>query len=359
MSRIYNFSAGPSMLPLPVVERIRADLPSWRGTGVSTMEMSHRGAAFGEIAEKTQADFRALLEIPDHYRILFLAGGATLQFAAIPLNLLGAKTKTSYVDTGAWSKKAIAEARKFSIVEIVASSASSDYTTLPPQEDWRIDAGTAYVHYTANETIDGVEFPYIPDVGAVPLVSDMSSNILSRPIEIERFGLIYAGAQKNLGIAGLTIVIVREDLLDRARADTPSVLTYARQAQQGSMANTPPVFAWYVLGLALDWLKDQGGVADIEQRNIVKARKLYDFIDGSAFYSNRVEKSVRSSMNVPFRLPSILEERFISEAEAAGLVNLKGHRTVGGMRASIYNAMPEAGVDVLISFMKDFEQRRG
>ena len=359
MSRIYNFSAGPSMLPPAVVERIRTDLPSWRESGVSTMEMSHRGAAFGEIAEKTQADFRALLDVPDDYRVLFLAGGATLQFAAIPLNLLGAKRSTSYLDTGAWSKKAIAEARKFSTVEIIASAAGTGYTTLPPMEEWRIDATAAYAHYTANETIDGVEFPYIPDVGGVPLVSDMSSNILSRPIEVERFGLIYAGAQKNMGVAGLTVVIVRADLLDRARADTPSVLTYALQAQEGSMANTPPTFAWYVLGLTLEWLKDQGGVAAIEQRNMAKARKLYAFIDGSAMYSNSVETSVRSRMNVPFRLPPALEELFLSEAEKAGLVNLKGHRSVGGMRASLYNAMPEAGVDALISLMKDFEQRFG
>ena len=359
MRRIYNFSAGPSMLPPPVVERIRADLPSWRGTGVSAMEISHRGAAFGEMVEKTQADFRALLNIPDQYRILFLAGGATLHFAAILLNLLGAKTTLSYFDTGAWSKKALREAQNYARVEIVASSAASGYTTLPQEEEWRIDADTAYAHYTDNETIDGVEFPFIPDVGSVPLVSDMSSNILSRPVEVERFGLIYASAQKNLGIAGLTVVIVREDLLGRARADTPTVLNYAVQAQQGSMANTPPTFAWYVLGLVLDWVRDQGGVAEIEKLNISKARKLYEFIDASDLYVNAVEKSVRSRMNVPFRLPPALEELFLSEAEKAGLVNLKGHRSVGGMRASLYNAMPEAGVDALISLMKDFEQRFG
>ncbi len=347
------------MLPPPVLERIGADVPSWRGTGVSAMELSHRGAAFREIAEKTQADFRALLRIPDHYRILFLAGGATLQFAALPLNLLGAKRTISFFDTGAWSKKAIMEARKYAAVEIVASSASSGYTTIPPREHWRIAANTAYAHYTANETIDGVEFPFIPDVGSVPLVSDMSSTLLSRPIDVERFGLIYAGAQKNLGIAGLSIVIVREDLLDRARADTPTVLNYAVQAQQGSMANTPPTFAWYVLGLVLEWLRDQGGVVEIEKRNMSKALKLYEFIDSSDLFANAVEKSVRSRMNVPFRLTEPLESDFLSESVAAGLLNLKGHRSVGGMRASIYNAMPEAGVEALISFMKDFEQRGG
>ena len=347
------------MLPTPVVARIREDLPSWRGTGVSVMEISHRSAAFGEIAQKAEADLRALLSVPDHYRILFLAGGATLQFSAIPLNLLGAKSKISFFDTGAWSKKAISEARKFSSVEIVASSASSGYTTLPNKEDWRIDEDTAYVHYTANETIDGVEFPFIPEVGRAPLVSDMSSNILSRPIDIDRFGLIYAGAQKNLGVAGLAVVIVRDDLLGRACADTPSVLNYEVQAQQGSMANTPPTFAWYVLGLVLEWLRDQGGVAQIEKRNIARARKLYDFIDGSALYSNKVENSVRSRMNAPFRLTEPLEDRFIAEAENAGLVNLRGHRSVGGMRASLYNAMPDAGINALISFMRDFEQRRG
>lgn len=359
MRRIYNFSAGPSMLPPPVVERIRADLPSWRGTGVSAMEISHRGAAFGEMVEKTQADFRALLNVPDQYRILFLAGGATLQFAAIPLNLLGATNAVAFFDTGAWSKKAILEAQKYARVEIVASSASTGYTTIPPMEAWRLDANPAYVHYTANETIDGVEFPFTPAVGSAPLVCDMSSNLLSRPVEVERFGLIYAGAQKNMGVAGLTVVIVREDLLDRARAETPSVLNYALQAQQGSMANTPPTFAWYVLGLVLDWLRDQGGVAEIERRNISKARKLYDFIDASALYSNAVESAVRSRMNAPFRLPQALEASFLSEAETAGLLNLKGHRSVGGMRASIYNAMPEAGVDALIAFMREFEQRRG
>ena len=359
MSRIYNFSAGPSMLPPPVVARIREDMPSWRGTGVSVMEMSHRSAAFGDIAEQARADLRALLKAPDHYHILFLQGGATLQFAAIPLNLLGMKSTAAYVDTGAWSKKAIIEARKYSKVEIVASSAPAKPATLPPREDWRIDADAAYVHYTANETIDGVEFSFVPEVGPVPLVSDMSSNILSRPLEVERFGLIYAGAQKNLGVAGVTIVIVRDDLLGRARADTPSVLNYLLQAQQDSMANTPPTFAWYVLGLVVEWLRDQGGVAEIEKRNIAKARKLYALIDSSSLYANSVATSARSRMNVPFRLPEALEDRFVAEAEAAGLVHLKGHRSVGGMRASIYNAMPEEGVDALIDFMRDFEKRRG
>ena len=359
MKRIYNFSAGPSMLPPSVVARIQADLPSWRSTGMSVMEMSHRGAAFGEIAEKTRADFRALINAPDHYHILFLAGGARAQFAAIPLNLTATKNKVTYFNTGAWSKAAIAEAERYVSVEIVASSEASSFTTLPPPDQWRIDPDAAYVHYTANETIDGVEFQDTPDVGAIPLVSDMSSNILSRSIELARFGLIYAGAQKNLGIAGLGVVIVRDDLLGRARAETPSVMNYTLQSQQGSMVNTPPVFAWYVLGLVLEWVKEQGGVVEIEKRNIAKARKLYDAIDASALYSNPVEKSVRSRMNVPFRLPEALQKRFLTEAQAAGLVNLEGHRSVGGLRASIYNAMPEEGVDALIAFMQDFEKRRG
>ncbi len=347
------------MLPSPVVARIREDLPSWRSTGMSVMEISHRSAAFRDIAEKTRADFRALLNAPDYYHILFLAGGARAQFAAIPLNLLGAKQKASYFNTGAWSKKAIAEAGRYARVDIAANSENTSFTTLPAREEWRIDASAAYVHYTANETIDGVEFQDTPDVGSIPLVSDMSSNILSRQIDLERFGLIYAGAQKNLGIAGLGVVILRDDLLGRARADTPSVLNYMLQAQQDSMVNTPPVFAWYVLGLVLEWLRDQGGVGEIEKRNISKARKLYDAIDASQLYSNLVEKSVRSRMNVPFRLPESLQERFLEEAQAAGLVNLEGHRSVGGLRASIYNAMPEAGVDALIAFMRDFEKRRG
>lgn len=347
------------MLPPSVIARIQADLPSWRSTGMSVMEMSHRSSAFGEIAEKTRADFRTLINAPDHYHILFLQGGATAQFAAIPLNLLRKKRTTAYINTGAWSKKAIAEAKMFSSVEIVASGERNLFTSIPPEEDWRIDPDAAYLHYTANETIDGVEFQNTPAIGSIPLVSDMSSNILSRPIELERFGLIYAGAQKNLGIAGLSVVIVRDDLLRCARADTPSVLNYTLQAQQGSLVNTPPVFAWYVLGLVLEWLRDQGGVAGIEKTNIDKARKLYEAIDASSLYSNPVEITVRSRMNVPFRLPEPLEERFLSEAKAAGLVNLRGHRSVGGLRASIYNAMPEEGVDALIEFMRDFEQRRG
>ncbi len=347
------------MLPPAVVARIQADLPSWRSTGMSVMEMGHRGSHFGEISEKAQAEFRALLNAPDHYRILFLQGGATAQFAAVPLNLLGGRNKTAYINTGAWSKKAIAEAKMYSSVEIVACGERDLFTSIPPEEDWRIDPDAAYVHYTANETIDGVEFQHTPEVGSIPLVSDMSSNILSRPIELERFGLIYAGAQKNLGIAGLSVVIVRDDLLGRVRADTPSVMNYAMQAQMGSMVNTPPVFAWYVLGLVVEWLREQGGVSGIEKRNIEKARKLYDAIDASSFYSNPVENTVRSRMNVPFRLPEALQERFLSEAEAAGLMNLRGHRSVGGLRASIYNAMPEEGVDALIEFMRDFEQRRG
>ena len=358
--RVYNFAAGPAMLPLEVLERAREELTDWRGSGMSVMEVSHRGKAFVAVAEQAERDLRELLAIPDGYRVLFLQGGATQQFAAIPLNLAGEGALVDYLDTGAWARKAIAEARRYARVNVVAEGKVAGYLAIPPREQWRTTAGAAYLHYTANETIAGVEFGYVPQVGAVPLVADFSSTLLSRPLEVGRFGLIYAGAQKNIGPAGLTIVIVRDDLLGRARDVTPSVMNYKSMADEGSMLNTPPTFAWYLAGLVFQWLKAQGGLAAMAERNCAKAALLYGYIDASSYYSNPVAHDCRSWMNVPFRLPRPeLEPRFAAETAAAGLTNLTGHRSVGGMRASLYNAMPLAGVEALVGFMRDFARRNG
>jgi phosphoserine aminotransferase len=347
-------------VPEPVLQQAREELPNWHGTGLSVMEMSHRGKDFLGIAEKAEADLRELLAIPQTYKVLFLQGGATGQFAAVPLNLRRGKPKLAYVSTGMWSEKAIAEARLYGEVQLVASSKESNYTTIPPQSQWKIDPDAAYLHYTSNETIGGVEFHAVPEVDGLPLVSDMSSNLLSRPLDVSRFGLIYAGAQKNMGPAGITVVIVREDLIGQAQSGTPSILDYRKQADNGSMLNTPPTYNWYLAGLVLEWLKEQGGIAAIEVRNIRKAAKLYAAIDASPFYSSPVDPSVRSRMNVPFRLAdAALEKPFLAEAKVSGLVNLEGHRSVGGLRASIYNAMPEAGVDALVGFLKEFERKHG
>lgn len=360
MTRVYNFSAGPATLPLPVLERAREELLDWGGTGMSVMEMSHRGKAFVSIAERAEADLRRLLGIPDGYHVLFLQGGATSQFAMVPMNLLRGRGRADYLDTGLWSKKAIKEARRFCEVNVVASSEAEGYTTIPPREGWRLDPEAAYVHYTPNETIGGVEFHWIPDTGDVPLVADMSSTILSRPIDVGRFGLIYAGAQKNIGPAGLTVVIVRKDLVGETLPGTPTMFDYAAHAAAGSMLNTPPTFAWYLAGLVFRWILDEGGLEAMAERNRRKAEKLYAAIDASGFYRNPVDPACRSWMNVPFTLADpALDNTFLQEAEAAGLVALKGHRSVGGMRASIYNAMPEEGVDRLIEFMQDFERRHG
>jgi phosphoserine aminotransferase len=360
MTRVYNFSAGPSMLPEAVLQRARDEMLDWRGTGMSVMEMSHRGRSFVAIAEKAEADLRELLSIPSHYRVLFLQGGATAQFAMVPLNLLRSKPVAAYVNTGLWSEKAIAEAGRFCEARVVADSRESNFTTIPPRSEWRMGEGIAYLHYTSNETINGVEFQDIPDVGDLPLVCDMSSNILSRLVNIDRFGLIYAGAQKNMGPAGITVVVVREDLIGQTLPGTPSMFDYKQHADHRSMLNTPPTYNWYLLGLVLEWLKEQGGVAAIEVRNRRKADKLYAAIDRSGFYSNPVEPAHRSRMNVPFRLADPgLEKTFLDEAKAHGLVALEGHRSVGGMRASIYNAMPEAGVDALIDFLGEFERKYG
>ncbi len=348
------------MLPEPVLQRARDELLDWRGTGMSVMEMSHRGKDFVGIAEKAEADLRDLLGIPSNYKVLFVQGGATGQFAAIPMNLLRGKTSACYVNTGIWSGKAIAEAKLYAEVKVAASSKESGFTTIPSRAQWSIDPDAAYLHYTSNETINGVEFQEIPDSGGLPLACDMSSNILSRPIDVSRFGLIYAGAQKNLGPAGIAIVIVRDDLIGQTLPRTPSTIDYKIQADNGSMLNTPPTYNWYLLGLVLEWVKEQGGVTAMESRNKAKADKLYAAIDASPFYSNPVEPAFRSRMNVPFRLANPeLEKPFAAEAKAAGLVTLEGHRSVGGMRASIYNAMPEAGVNALIGFMSEFERKYG
>ncbi|MEZ5478008.1 MAG: 3-phosphoserine/phosphohydroxythreonine transaminase [Thiolinea sp.] len=358
MSRVWNFSAGPAVLPEAVLERARAELLDWQGSGMSVMEMSHRGKDFIRIAAKAEQDLRTLLQIPAHYKVLFLQGGAHSQFAMVPLNLLGERRRADYLDTGDWSLKGIREAQRFADVKVVASAADRNYTYIPDPADWQLSADAAYLHYTANETIRGVEFAGIPDSNGALLVADMSSNILSRPLEIERFGLIYGGAQKNIGPAGLTLVIVREDLLGHAAAQTPSMFNYQVYADSDSMYNTPPTYAWYMAGLVFEWLLEQGGLAAMAARNQHKAGKLYAAIDASALYHNPVDPACRSLMNIPFTLQQAgLDQRFLDEAAAAGLVALKGHKLVGGMRASLYNAMPEAGVDALIAFMQDFEAR--
>ncbi len=358
--RVFNFSAGPAALPLPVLEQARDEMLDWRGSGMSVMEVSHRSKGFIAVAEQAEADLRELLAIPDTYKVLFLQGGASAQFAAVPLNLCPAGARADYVDTGHWSQRAMVEARRFVTVNVAADTAASRHTTVPAQAELRLDPDAAYVHYTPNETIGGVEFPYIPDTGGVPLVADLSSTILSRPLEVSRFGLIYAGAQKNIGPSGLAVVIVREDLLGRARPDTPAILDYKAMAGSGSMLNTPPTFAWYIAGLVFRWLKGEGGLAAIGEQNRAKAARLYAAIDDSGFYRNPVARDCRSWMNVPFALARPeLDAAFLAEATKAGLTNLAGHRAVGGMRASIYNAMPAAGIEALVDFMTDFARRNG
>ncbi|MFP4648828.1 MAG: 3-phosphoserine/phosphohydroxythreonine transaminase [Halorhodospira sp.] len=359
MSRVFNFSAGPAMLPEPVMRRAAEEMLDWHGTGMSVMEMSHRGKAYVSIAEKAEADLRELLRIPSNYRVLFLQGGATGQFAAVPMNLLRGSNRADYIYTGQWSKKAIAEAKKYCEVHVAASN-EPEMMHVPPQSEWKLSEQAAYVHFTPNETISGVEFHWVPDVGDKPLVADMSSTLLSRPIDVSRYGLIYAGAQKNIGPAGVTVVIVREDLLGAALPQTPVVWDYKQQADADSMLNTPATYPLYIAGLVFQWLKDLGGLEAMAEINQRKARKLYDAIDASALYTNPVDPQARSWMNVPFVLADAsLDATFLEEAEAAGLTTLKGHRSVGGMRASIYNAMPEEGVDRLVAFMADFEQRYG
>jgi len=359
MSRVFNFSAGPATLPEAVLKQAQEEMMDWQGCGMSVMEMSHRGKAYVSIAEKAEADLREIMNIPSNYKVLFMQGGASSQFAAVPINLMGTNTKADYILTGQWGKKAIQEARRFGDINVAASSEDSNYMTVPAQSTWSLRDDAAYLHYTPNETIVGVEFPFVPDV-SMPLVADMSSNIMSKEIDVSKFGIIYAGAQKNIGCAGLVIVIVREDLIGNPMAGMPAMLDYKIMADNDSMYNTPATYSWYIAGLVFDWIKQNGGISAIEETNRRKAAKLYSAIDNSAFYSNPVDVECRSRMNVPFILADAeLDSTFLKEAADAGLQTLKGHRSVGGMRASIYNAMPEAGVDALIDFMKEFENKNG
>ncbi|GAB3251113.1 3-phosphoserine/phosphohydroxythreonine transaminase [Chitinimonas naiadis] len=362
MSPVFNFSAGPAVLPREVLLEVQKELLDWHGSGMSVMEMSHRGKEFMQIAAEAEEDLRAVMGIPKNYKVLFLQGGATTQFAMVPMNLIRGRSSIDFVDTGHWSKLAMKEARKFGVAtHVVASAEDRNYTYVPAEADWQRDANAAYLHYTSNETLGGVEFPFIPSTGDTPLVCDMSSNFLSRPVDVSKFGLIYGGAQKNIGPAGLTIVIVRDDLLGQVLPGTPTMFDYKIQAEGDSMYNTPPTFAIYVAGLVFKWMQRQGGLKAIEQRNIEKAALLYETIETSGgFYHCPVDKPFRSRMNVPFKLADAnLDEAFIKEAKARNLLQLKGHRVTGGMRASIYNAMPLEGVKALTGFMQDFARHNG
>lgn len=357
--RAFNFCAGPAALPTAVLERAQRELPNWHDRGLSIMEMSHRSSDYVGVAAKAEADLRQLLSIPNNYKVLFLQGGASLQFSAIPLNLLGLNSKADYIDTGIWSQKAIEEAQRYGDIHVASSSQDNNFTSVHPQREWQLRDDVAYVHYTPNETIGGLQYEFIPQTTA-PLVADFSSCILSEPLDVSRFGLIYAGAQKNIGPAGLTIVIVRDDLLSQSKAEIPSLLKYSAQAKNDSMINTPPTFAWYLSGLVFEWLIEQGGLTAMQQLNRQKAELLYGYIDHSEFYANPIALNSRSIMNVPFTLKdSSLEKTFLQESEAAGLLNLAGHRSVGGMRASIYNAVPLEGVQALVDFMQQFAKKHG
>ncbi len=359
MSRGYNFSSGPAALPEPVLRQAQAELLEWKGERASVMEVSHRGKEFEALAAESEQDLRDLMGVPAHYRVLFLQGGATQHFALIPMNLARGRS-TDYVITGSWGLKAAKEAKPVCAVRIAASSEAQHFARVPARSEWNLDPGAAYAHITPNETIGGVEFHEVPDTNGVPLVADMSSSILSRPIDVGRYGLIYAGAQKNIGASGLVVLIVREDLLERCPADLPGILNYAAHAKEKSLLNTPNTFGWYLAALVFKWLKAQGGLVRMGELNAAKAKLLYDYIDGSGFYSNPIERGSRSRMNVPFRLADeALDDAFLRESKAAGLLALQGHRSVGGMRASIYNAMPIEGVRALVDFMRDFAARRG
>ncbi|MBN1378405.1 MAG: 3-phosphoserine/phosphohydroxythreonine transaminase [Gammaproteobacteria bacterium] len=359
MSRVYNFSAGPAMLPEDVLKKAQQEMLDWNGKGASIMEVSHRGKEFMSVAEQAESDLRELLAIPANYRVLFLQGGATMQFAMVPVNLLRGKKTADYINTGAWSKKAISEAKLYCDVNMAATAEATKFSTIPDFKSWQLNPEAAYVHYTPNETIGGVEFHWLPETGDVPLVADMSSTILSRPIDVSKYGVIYAGAQKNIGPAGLTIVIVREDLIGNTVAPCPTLFDYKVQAEAGSMSNTPATYSWYIAGLVFKWLKEKGGLKGMAEINQRKAEKLYAAIDSSSFYQNPVEVKSRSWMNVPFTLANPdLDAEFLKLAAENGLTTLKGHRSVGGMRASIYNAMPEKGVDALIAFMQEFERKQ-
>ena len=357
MTQIYNFSAGPAVLPKEVLKQAGEEMLDWHGSGMSVMEMSHRGKEYMSIQATAEADLRELMGIPANYKVLFLQGGASMQFTAIPMNLLRGKKKADYLNTGEWSKKAISEAKRYCEVNVVASSADKNFSYAPTQDQWKLDPAAAYVHYTSNETIGGVEIFWTPETGNVPLVADMSSHILSRPIDVSKYGLIYAGAQKNIGPAGLTIVIVRDDLIGDLLPGTPTMFDYKLQADNDSMYNTPATYAIYIAGLVFKLLKARGGLAEMEKVNLRKANLLYDYLDSTDFYRCPTAKENRSRMNIPFTLTNqALDEEFLKQAQKRGLMQLKGHRSVGGMRASIYNAMPEEGVKTLVEFMKEFEQ---
>ena len=360
MTRVFNFSAGPATLPEPVLQQAAQEMLDWRGSGMSVMEMSHRGKEFMSIQAQALADLRELLAIPANYRLLFLQGGAIAQNAIIPMNLLRGRIGADYIDTGAWSQRSIGEAGRYCKVNVAASSKATGYDRVPPRDGWTLDPNAAYVHICSNETIGGVEYHFTPDVGAAPLVADMSSHILSRPVEVGKYALIYGGAQKNIGPAGLTIVIVREDLIGQALPITPSAFDFKTVADNDSMYNTPPTYAIYIAGLVFSWIKAQGGLAAMEARNRAKAALLYDYLDASAFFKSPVQRDYRSLMNVPFKLRDEgLEGSFLKGAQARGMVQLKGHRSVGGMRASIYNAMPVEGVRALVAYMREFEDQHG
>ncbi len=357
---VYNFGAGPAMLPREVMQLARAEFLDWHGAGMSVMEMSHRSDEFMSIATQTEADFRELLAIPENYKVLFLQGGASSQFAMVPLNLLAGKNTADYFHTGIWSGKALKEAKRFCKVNVIADDDNDTLLSVPEAETWSLDPDAAYVYYTDNETISGVQFPIIPDVADVPLVTDMTSNLLSKPLDVSRYGVIFAGAQKNIGPSGLVVVIVREDLLGHAPKNVPSMYDYAIQAKSNSMYNTPPTYSWYMSGLVLKWIKEQGGLEAMERMSLARSDSLYQAIDDSDFYNNPVAARYRSRMNVPFTLiDDSLNEKFANEAKDHGLVALQGHRSVGGMRASMYNAMPGEGVDALITFMQEFERTNG
>ncbi len=360
MTRVFNFSAGPAALPEPVLQQAAAEMLDWQGSGMGVMEMSHRGKEFISIAVEAETLLRELLAVPAGYKVLFMQGGAIAENAIVPMNMLRGKSSADYIDTGEWSKKSIKEAKRYGSVNVAASAADTGYTTIPPRAAWKLDANAAYVHICSNETIGGVEYHFTPDTGAVPLVADMSSSILSRPVDVAHYGLIYAGAQKNIGPAGLTIVIVREDLIGHALPSTPTAFDYKVVADNESMYNTPPTYAIYIAGLVFKWIKAQGGLAAMDVHNRKKAALLYDFLDSTAFYSAPVARDCRSLMNVPFKLKDeTLDAAFLKGAETRGMVQLKGHRAVGGMRASIYNAMPVAGVETLVAYMKEFESQHG
>jgi phosphoserine aminotransferase len=362
MRDVFNFSAGPAMLPEEVLLQAQAEMLNWNGTGMSIMELGHRGPEFQAVAEQAEADLREVMSIPKHYHVLFLAGGASTQFAMVPINLLGEKMTADYVDTGVWSKKAIDEARRYGAVNVVAHTEHHNHLAyIPPQERWTLNKNAAYVHYTPNETIDGIEFHWVPKTGHVPLVADMTSAILSRPIDVNDYGIIYAGAQKNIGQAGITVVIIREDLIRDPLPLTPTLYAYKTHAEHHSFYNTPPTYSWYIAGLVLAWLKREGGVTAIHERNKRKSEKIYSLLDGHKdFYLTRIDRECRSIMNVMFYIhDEKLTPHFLEEATNIGLTNLRGHRVSGGVRASIYNAMPDEGVDKLVAFMADFAKRNG